>query len=274
MVVARWRWALAVLALGAASGTACGGSESSDDDDNASAAGMGGSQQQPPRDELNASIKFSPVYSSYDGQHTFLVPVTVQGYTGIEWDTDRRDLVSLSKVNENTVMIETLGAGEAKIIANAGPLQGYTTLTITKSTPEEWAIGENRYANAAVLMIDREAAMMAAMNAMNMPGQPPIVIPDDLSCKNCHGSGAMALSVEHTPQQTGGYSDEELIAIFTMGQKPPKANWRSGIPMPLYTMLHTWSATEEEKRGLVAYIRSLTPATQGPIDFGGIANND
>jgi hypothetical protein len=275
MVVARWRWALAVLALGAASGTACGGSESSGDDDKpAPQAGNGGGSLTAPRDELNDAIAFSPVYSSYDGEHTFLVPVTVKGYTGITWQTDRPDLVELSEVNENTVMIETLGAGEAKIIANAGPLQGYTVLTITESTPEEWAVGENRYANGAILMIDREMAMMAAMNAMNMPGAPPIMIPDDLSCKNCHGTGAMALSVEHTPQQTGGYSDQDLINIFTMGMKPPKAGWKSGIPMQLYTLLHTWGATEEEKRGLVAYLRSLTPAAQGAIDFGGFADND
>ena len=197
--------------------------------------------------------------------HTFQVPVTVKGYTGISWETDRKDLVDLAQVNGNTVMVTTRGAGDAKIIARAGAdVSGSTTLTITKSTPEEWAIGENRYKNAAVLMIDR---MQAMQEAMMMGGM--INIPDDLSCKNCHGSGAMALSVEHTPQQTGGYSDEDLVKIFTMGMKPPKAGWKSGIPEPLYMRLHTWSATEEEKRGLIAYIRSLTPAPQGDIDFGG-----
>ena len=118
-------------------------------------------------------------------------------------------------------------------------------------------------------MIDRQMAMMQAMMGGMM-----LMIPDDLSCKNCHGSGAMALSVEHTPQQTGGYSDDDLVQIFTMGMKPPTAGWKSGIPMQLYTLLHTWSATEEEKRGLVAYIRSLTPATQGQIDFGGLAGDN
>jgi hypothetical protein len=33
---------------------------------------------------------------------------------------------------------------------------------------------------------------------------------------------------------------------------------------------HTWEATEEEREGLVTYLRSLTPKTQGPLDFQGL----
>ena len=88
----------------------------------------------PVGNELDADIKFSPVYSSYDGEHTFQVPVTVKGYSGIKWETDKQDLVDLDELNPNTVMITTRGAGTAKIIARAGRLSGSTTLNITKST--------------------------------------------------------------------------------------------------------------------------------------------
>ena len=263
MVVARWRWALIVLALSAAM-TACG----SDDGDGDGAMNTAGGNAPPPvGTDLDANIKFSPVYSSFDGVHTFQVPVTVKGYAGIVWETDRPDLVDIDPVNDNTGMLTTRGPGEAKIIARAGNLSGSTTLHITESTPAEWDLGLDRYTNRGVLNIDRMEAMMMAQMMGGM-----FTIPDDLSCKNCHGGGAMALSVEHTPQQTGGYSDEDLVKIFTMGMKPPTAGWKSGIPMPIYTLLHTWSATEEEQRGLIAYIRSLTPTPQGPIDFCGLAD--
>jgi hypothetical protein len=262
MVVARWRWALVILTLGAV--MACGDEPSGD-----GASMAGANALAPVGTDLDADIFFSPAYSSFDGVHTFQVPMTVKGYSAIEWETENKDLVDLEKINPNTVMITTRKAGTARIIARAGSLSGSTMLHITESTDADWNLGKERYTNAAVLMIDRQMAMMQAMQGGMM-----ITIPDDLSCKNCHGSGAMALSVEHTPQQTGGYSDEELVNIFTKGAKPPTAGWKSGIPMQLYMSLHTWSATEEEKRGLVAYIRSLTPATQGQIDFGGIAGDN
>jgi hypothetical protein len=97
-----------------------------------------------------------------------------------------------------------------------------------------------------------------------------IDIPDNLQCSNCHSEVADALDVEHTPQQTGGYSDDELISIFTMGQKPGDAKFHTPFPEALYMRFHTWEATEEEREGLVTYLRSLTPKTQGPLDFQGL----
>ena len=74
--------------------------------------------------ELDPLLFFSPLYSGYDGVHSFQVPITVRGYLGIEWETDRPDLVELREVNDNTAMITTRGAGAARIIAHAGPISG------------------------------------------------------------------------------------------------------------------------------------------------------
>ena len=159
-------------------------------------------------------------------------------------------------------MITTRGAGVAKIIATAGPLEGSSVLTITQMSPADWELGNQRYNNEVPLpMIDR-----TMINPTN------IMIPDDLSCRNCHGGGAMALSVEHTPQQTGGYSDEDLINIFTAGTKPPGAQFHTSFPESIYVRFHTWDATEAEKKGIVVYLRSLTPKSQGELDFGGLAD--
>jgi hypothetical protein len=96
---------------------------------------------------------------------------------------------------------------------------------------------------------------------------------NNVSCKNCHGSGAQFLAVEHTPQQTGGYTDDEIKNIFENGMKPPGAKWGSlpGI-MNYYPLFHKWAAKPEEYQGLVIYLRSLEPKSQGTLDFMGLVN--
>ena len=55
-----------------------------------------------------------------------------------------------------------------------------------------------------------------------------------------------------------------------MGHKPENAQFRTGIPEMLYVRFHTWDATEAEKKGIVTYLRSIEPKSQGPLDFGGL----
>jgi hypothetical protein len=104
--------------------------------------------------------------------------------------------------------------------------------------------------------------------------------PSDASCANCHnGTNEMQLGVdvviEHTPQQTAGYSDEELIQIFTMGAKPAGGKFHSplfeGQPQAYaeysYKQMHTWEIAPEVERGIVYKLRSITPETQEQIDY-------
>jgi hypothetical protein len=251
---------------------ACGSSSDGDDDDDTAAGGSsgsgsnaGGSTSTPATGDLK--IVFSPMYSGFDGQNTYRIPAIVSGVGNVEWSASDPSMVDLEPdADSGGVMITTRAAGKVTIMAKAGALSGSSELTITQFTPEQRALGEMRYNNNIpfpTFMFDPDAGM---------PRPQDIMIPDNLSCKNCHGSGATALDVEHTPQQTGGYSDDQLIAIITMGMKPMGAQFHTPIPPFLYTMFHTWDATAEEKTGLIAYLRSLAPATQGALDFGGLIN--
>jgi hypothetical protein len=86
------------------------------------------------------------------------------------------------------------------------------------------------------------------------------------ACTNCHGSGRN--DVEHTPAQIGGFSDEQVIAIFTEGRKPPGVKNRV-IDFEAWSPIHRWMMDEEEKKGIVVYLRSLEPQSHGTADFAG-----
>jgi len=57
-----------------------------------------------------------------------------------------------------------------------------------------------------------------------------------------------------------------------MGMKPPGATFHTMIPSFVYTLFHTWEMTDAEKKGVVVYLRSLEPASQGALDFSGVVN--
>ena len=285
---ARWLVILAALSIGCSKSSDDGGGEGSgkkdgggdepsgggdepgdDDDDPGSSSGSSGEPEDtaPVGDDL--VLLFSPMYSSWDGKHDFKLPCIVQGgLEDLEWSARPSDAVDLDPDSETGgIQITTRKAGTVQIIARAGKLSGSAMLYITESTPELWEIGENRYNNEIpfppIMLPDGglDGGMIDPMG---------IEIPDDLSCRNCHGATAAALDVEHTPQQTGGYSDEDLIKIFTMGMKPGTATFHTPFPESLYMRFHTWDATDDEKKGLITYLRSLTPMTQGPLDFQGL----
>jgi hypothetical protein len=207
---------------------------------------------------------FSPMYSAFDGTHDFQVPVVPQGGVAVDkWEiTNAQGAVQTGVADfakEDSfggAMIKIRKAGDYFVVAHAGKQTGWAELHVTAATPEQWAMGEARYNNS--IMLDSLVPMTGMM------------VPKDPSCKNCHGTGASFLDVEHTPQQTGGYSDTDLIGIITTGTKPPNSTSKSGIPLMLYKYFHTWIATAEEQQGLVVYLRSFQPKSQGAIDFGGV----
>jgi len=42
------------------------------------------------------------------------------------------------------------------------------------------------------------------------------------------------------------------------------------VPPQIYQMFHKWQVTDQEKIGIVCYLRSLEPKTQGMLDFQGL----
>ena len=85
------------------------------------------------------------------------------------------------------------------------------------------------------------------------------------------------LTIEHTPTQTAGYSNEQLVNIFTTGAKPAGGTFNSpflrSAPMPdcIYAAFHTWEMTDDEKKGIIWKLRSIAPKVQEEIDFGRLA---
>jgi len=285
---AKWLLVVAALAVGCSSSDDGGGS-GGDEDGGASSspgsgskAGSGGGDKPgdvttgtaedtaPVGDDL--TLLFTPMYSAYDGgKHKFTLPAIVQGgLSGIKWTARPADGVDFEPDSDTGgVRITTRKAGDILIIARAGKLSGSSMLHVTDSTPELWEIGENRY-NNEIPFPDFMLPDAGPDGGMPMIDPMGLMIPDNLSCHNCHSATATALDVEHTPQQTGGYSDDDLIKIFTMGMKPPGAKFHTPFPETLYMRFHTWEATDDEKLGLVTYLRSLTPKSQGPLDFQGL----
>jgi hypothetical protein len=204
---------------------------------------------------------FSPAYSAFDGTNTFKIPIIAVGITGdVKWSASDPSMVDLDPdavqfgdagaVPGKGVMVTTRKAGKVTINADSGSLCGSTELTITEAAPNLKQIGSDRYNNGVPVTFDG--------------GRTP-------ACTNCHGAtqATMFFDVQHTPQQTGGYSDEDLINIFTKGQKPPGGGCRVISPCSIWSSFHKWDVTDEEAKGLVVYLRSIEPAPQGAIDFGG-----
>jgi hypothetical protein len=194
------------------------------------------------------------IYSAYDGLHTFKVPMLAFNGFGAKWGMSNGSVARIEAYEDtdaapgSEAMVVVKGTGTALVDATVGGQKATSVLTVTEATPQLWEIGRRRYVEGAV--IRNEVADPAA------------------ACSNCHGAGKN--DVEHTPTQIGGFSDAEVIAIFTEGRKPPGVKNRV-IDLDAWSPIHRWVMSEEEKLGLVVYLRSLEPQSQGTADFAGEA---
>lgn len=244
--------ALALPLSAAGAFIACGGDEGGDDDDTGT--------EMPPATGGNGglTIAFNPMYSAFEETHTYQVPAVVDGLpAGVEWSANPADAVSIQKSAEGAALFTMLKSGEVTITAKTPDgKSGTAKLTISPATPQEWELGSKRY-NSMQGAIRRTDAGMFGFG-----------LDPNASCTNCHGEGS-PLMVEHTPQQTAGYSAEELIKVFTEAQKPEGVGQRTDIPEQAWKAFHKWQMSEEEQRAIIVYLRSLTPKpTNSDIDFG------
>jgi len=204
------------------------------------------------------NIAFSPMYSGYDGVHTYQVPATINNTDGpVTWTASDKSMVDLvPDANGIDVMITTKKAGKVTIQAVAGDAMGKSTLTIESFTADQWAAGMNRYTTGDIVTVNQAFHHMGSKNAM---------------CAGCHSDQPNSPAIEHTPEQTGGYTDDQLTNIFMNGVLPTQDQSNSLFVSPMFFMtFHTWTlSSPDEMLGLVAYLRSLAPKSQGSIDFGG-----
>jgi|tagenome__1003787_1003787.scaffolds.fasta_scaffold20860902_2 hypothetical protein len=192
------------------------------------------------------------MYSAFDGTHSFKVPMLALNVFGVKWSISDPSLAHIDAYDDSDTapgseaMVLARTAGTTTISATAGRQEASSVLTVTAVTPQLWEIGRRRYVEGALIRND---------------------VPDPAAaCTNCHGAGKN--DVEHTPAQIGGFSDEDVIAIFTEGRKPPGVKNRV-IPFEQWSPIHRWAMDDEEKKGVVAYLRSLEPQSQGTADFAG-----
>lgn len=219
-------------------------------------------------------IQFKSMYSAYDGEHTFQVPAVLNGFKkGVKWSAKPADLVDLEDGKDGTVMITTKKPGKVDIIARVGNLSSKSTLEILEATPDDWEQGSDRYNNGIVWKRGEGRSDGGGGGGGGWDGGKRERTPPDpmLACAGCHGEQAKrdeSDSVKHTPMQTAGYSDDDLIDIFTNGVKPEGVKYRI-MKKERWNKLHQWDMTDEQKKGMIVYLRSLTPEEQGETDFGG-----
>ncbi len=229
------------------------------------------------------------MYSAFDGVHTFQVPAVVNGLDAsqitINWSASDPSMVKLeTDPTTGGVMITTQKAGKVSIIASAGGLCGSSLLTISAATPQDWMDGSSRYNNGVVInRIPRTGGMRpgaggaggaggASAASAGAGGTGGGASATQAACTNCHGDTASGpfKTVQHTPEQTGGFSDAELIGIFQNGTVPTGGYFDASIVSYMeWQSFHKWDVGDTPQN-MVVYLRSLTPAAQtGMANFGG-----
>jgi hypothetical protein len=200
-----------------------------------------GFDSNPPADSGLGLLTFMPetAFSGYDGQHTFIVPVAVYD-SGDDLkvtasDPSTVDIVTkqLSKPvrsdgttdNGKYFFVTVKKPGTVKLTAASQGKTAEATITVTQYDASRWTAGETRYKNGGG------------------PGQPP--------CTDCHVNGE---AIDHSPAALATASDEKIAVVITQGIST------SGFPIKINSEPgHTWKVTDEERDGLVTYLRSLEP---------------
>jgi hypothetical protein len=238
-------------------------------------------------------ISFSPMFSAFDEAHEYAVTPSVPSAaensmdsdpvmaSTLKWEVDQA-FVKRDEFPElaNSVKLTTKKAGKTVVKVTAKTISGTAVrgeapLTISAAAQAEWDAGEARYNNGMMIPWMRPAMAAAGEGTCGLPVT--IELPTMSACGNCHNNMNSQFTVEHTPTQTAGYSDEDLINIFTTGQKPAGFVFNSpflrNAPMPdcIYKAFHTWEMTDDEKKGIIWKLRSITPKVQTEIDLGRLA---
>jgi hypothetical protein len=264
----------ATLAMALLLAGAC--SKAADDPGNkgGGTGGSGGSGGTPATqgkcDDPSIEILFSPMYSAYDGVHKFKVPAVVDSVrsSAVSWSASDPTMVDLQPdPATGGIMITAQKAGTVNIVAHAGGLCGTALLTVTSASADDWMVGSARY--------NEGISLGGGFPRGGGGGVDGGVNAREAACTNCHGdtatNGAFR-TVAHSPQQTGGFSDQELIDIFTKGVVPNGGYFDEEIvSYEAWQRFHRWDMTPEQAKGMVVYLRSLTPVPQKGMrgDFGG-----
>jgi hypothetical protein len=223
----------------------------------------------PTCEDAGLSIAFNPMYSAYidDGMHTFQVPAVVYGSDGTAtWYADS-NFVGMQQDNERTneVLLSMRQAGTTTITVQTSDGKcASAPLNISEAMESDWEIGNQRYNDGKSVHVSSGAGGGSPLESGQ--GGP--------ACTNCHGETATNgpfTNVSHTPEQTGGFSDDDILNIVLNGTFPPNAffDWTI-VTYPAWQNFHRWAdIMPDQQRGIIVYLRSLTPVVQrGSVNFG------
>jgi hypothetical protein len=235
------------------------------------------------------TVVFSPMYSAIipgSSTPTFTIPAIATGIKGdVGWGpTDNPEISITADTSTGGVLITinptyTGTYQPVNIVATSTTTSacGQSTLNITTGTLAQWQAGAARYNDAGPLPTGMGVrAVFDPPDAGNR-----------YSCTNCHaahgedaGFGFGFNDVAHTPEQTGGFSDQDLLGIIQNGVVP---GWSTDAAtaadagyfdttIAMYSewhRFHHWNLTGDEVQGIVLYLRSLTPEAQTGAASGG-----
>jgi hypothetical protein len=251
------------------------------------------------------TIRFNPMYSGYDGVHTYQVPTFVPGMdpSMLTWGSTDPSMVDIQPYTGRPgMMLTTKKAGDVTIVVfvKGTSTCGTAPLHIEAFTPDEWNLGNDRYNNGNGLTLTIDGSTFDGAFPDALPDGAPFpeggfdasaYIPDaanlcatamnygnpfenpPAACTNCHGTMSngmlfgmsLFMDVQHTPEQTGGFSDSDLTNVVVNGTVPTGGYFdNSIIDYCTWHSFHTWMdiSTPDQQKGINAYLRSLTPMEQ------------
>ncbi len=199
-----------------------------------------GYDSQPSLDSGLGVLSFSPeqAYSGFDGVHTYKVPVAVyDAADDLKVTATDPSSVAIAPVklaqptrpdgthdNGRYFMITVKKAGTITLVAESQGKKAEASITAAQYTPSRWSGGEARYTSAG------------------SNGDPP--------CTQCHAGSA---GIDHSPASMASATDQALGTVITTGIST------AGFPIKEDTKGHRWEVTDDERDGLVTYLRGLEP---------------
>ena len=184
-----------------------------------------------------AGFKIFPphIYTGTDGVHEYKAPIiTVNPPGAVTWTISDPTLATLAPegAKGENLMLTAKKAGMATVTAASAGQTLTADIVIISYTPQQYALGEKRYTMS------------------NDPNNP--------ACKECHAPGK---GPDHTSTELDADPDDEIQHTFVTGVDPenrPIAE-NSEYATLLKGKKHMWIVTDEEKIGLIAYLRALPP---------------
>jgi Bacterial Ig-like domain (group 2) len=217
-------------------------------------------------------LALNPMYSAFVPNHEAQVPVQLKDTSlrnkGAKFTSSDPTVASVVDTAEGG-LVTIKKEGTTTIKATLDGDTGNAKLTVKAFTEAQWKVGQDRFSKSELAIVPTDGSEITALSLIN-----PAARNANGACNTCHTQQAKTLKIENGPAQIAGYSDDELITIFTKGMKPEGAIQKTMIPPFAWGMFHAWTVTEEEKQGLIAFLRTQQPKANGAIDYGVVPCGD